>query len=45
MDQPPRQAGPVLAAARAHGLELDVHEFPEGTPTAADAARAVGCTV
>jgi prolyl-tRNA editing enzyme YbaK/EbsC (Cys-tRNA(Pro) deacylase) len=45
MDQLPRQAGPVLAAARAHGLELDVREFPEGTPTAADAARAVGCTV
>jgi Cys-tRNA(Pro) deacylase len=35
----------VLAAARAHGLELKVREFPEGTPTAADAARAVGCDV
>jgi prolyl-tRNA editing enzyme YbaK/EbsC (Cys-tRNA(Pro) deacylase) len=45
MDQQPKQAGPVLAAARAHGLELEVREFPEGTPTAADAARAVGCTV
>jgi prolyl-tRNA editing enzyme YbaK/EbsC (Cys-tRNA(Pro) deacylase) len=41
----PRQAGPVLEAARAHGLELKVREFPEGTPTAADAARAVGCDV
>jgi Cys-tRNA(Pro) deacylase len=45
MDQPPKQAGPVLQAARAHGLELDVREFPAGTPTAADAARAVGCAV
>jgi prolyl-tRNA editing enzyme YbaK/EbsC (Cys-tRNA(Pro) deacylase) len=45
MDKQPKQAGPVLAAARAHGLELEVREFPEGTPTAADAARAVGCTV
>lgn len=35
----------MLAAARAHGLELDVREFPAGTSTAADAARAVGCAV
>ncbi len=34
-----------LEAARAAGLEPDVHEFPEGTKTAADAARAVGCEV
>jgi prolyl-tRNA editing enzyme YbaK/EbsC (Cys-tRNA(Pro) deacylase) len=26
-------------------LEVDVHEFPEGTKTAADAAEAVGCDV
>ena len=26
-----------------YGLEIDVHEFPEGTKTAADAADAVGC--
>jgi Cys-tRNA(Pro) deacylase len=45
MDQLPKQAGPVLEAARAHGLELEVREFPAGTPTAADAARAVGCDV
>jgi prolyl-tRNA editing enzyme YbaK/EbsC (Cys-tRNA(Pro) deacylase) len=43
MDKLPKQAGPVLEAARAHGLELEVREFPEGTTTAADAARAVGC--
>jgi len=28
-----------------HGIEIDVHEFPEGTKTAADAAEAVGCSV
>jgi len=30
-------------AARDAGLEIDIHRFPEGTRTAADAARAVGC--
>jgi prolyl-tRNA editing enzyme YbaK/EbsC (Cys-tRNA(Pro) deacylase) len=45
MDQLPKQAGPVLQAASAHGLDLEVHEFPAGTPTAADAAHAVGCAV
>jgi Cys-tRNA(Pro) deacylase len=34
----------VDAAARA-GLTIDVRRFPEGTRTAADAARAVGCEV
>lgn len=34
------------AEAEARGLgELDVREFPEGTRTAADAARAIGCQV
>ncbi len=28
-----------------YGIEIDVHEFPEGTKTAADAAEAVGCSV
>ena len=28
-----------------HGFEVDVHEFPEGTKTATDAAEAVGCDV
>ncbi|HUG87508.1 MAG TPA: YbaK/EbsC family protein, partial [Actinomycetota bacterium] len=32
------------AEARRLG-ELDVREFPEGTKTAADAARAIGCEV
>jgi prolyl-tRNA editing enzyme YbaK/EbsC (Cys-tRNA(Pro) deacylase) len=45
MERQPKQAGPVLEAARAHGLELEVREFPAGTTTAADAARAVGCSV
>jgi Cys-tRNA(Pro) deacylase len=44
-DDLPRAAAAVVAAARAHGLELDVREFPEGTRTAADAARAIGCEV
>ncbi|MFP4627073.1 MAG: YbaK/EbsC family protein [Natronomonas sp.] len=26
-------------------IEIDVHEFPEGTKTAADAAEAIGCSV
>ena len=33
---------------RAHaecGIEVDVHEFPEGTKTAAEAAEAVGCSL
>ncbi len=35
-------------AARAderYGFAVDVHEFPEGTKTAADAAAAIGCDV
>ena len=32
-------------AADEHGFEVEVHEFPEGTKTAADAAEAVGCDV
>jgi len=35
----------VVTAARAAGLEIEVERFPEGTRTAADAARAVGCEV
>lgn len=34
-----------LEAARARGLSPEVREFPGGTRTAADAARAVGCEV
>src|SRR3990170_8830958 len=35
----------VVAAARDTGLEIEVERFPEGTRTADDAARAVGCEV
>lgn len=35
----------VIAAAREAGLDIEVERFPEGTRTAADAARAVGCDV
>ena len=35
----------VLAAARTKGLTVEVHQFPEGTKTAADAAAAIGCSV
>ncbi len=33
----------VVDAARELGLEIDIHLFPEGTKTSADAAAAVGC--
>jgi prolyl-tRNA editing enzyme YbaK/EbsC (Cys-tRNA(Pro) deacylase) len=32
-------------AAEELGFDVDVHEFPEGTKTAADAAEAIGCDV
>ena len=35
----------VTAAAREAGLEIGVRRFPEGTRTAEDAARAIGCSV
>ena len=35
----------VASAARAAGLDVDIERFPDGTRTAADAARAVGCEV
>lgn len=35
----------VAAAAAAAGLQIAVRRFPEGTRTAEDAARAVGCDV
>jgi Cys-tRNA(Pro) deacylase len=35
----------VVAAAAAAGLQIEVERFPEGTRTAEDAARAVGCEV
>jgi len=35
----------VVEAAATAGLTIDVVRFPEGTRSAADAARAVGCSV
>ncbi|WP_132058291.1 YbaK/EbsC family protein [Halorussus amylolyticus] len=32
-------------ASREYDFEVDVHEFPEGTKTAKDAADAIGCDV
>jgi prolyl-tRNA editing enzyme YbaK/EbsC (Cys-tRNA(Pro) deacylase) len=32
-------------ARETYGVEVEVHEFPEGTKTAADAANVVGCDV
>jgi Cys-tRNA(Pro) deacylase len=42
---PHRNAALVVAAADAQGLAIEVHEFPDGTRTAADAAAAVGVDV
>ena len=44
-DDLPRAAAAVVEAGRPRGLDLDIREFPDGTRTAADAARAVGCQV
>lgn len=33
----------IAQAAREAGLDIEIHRFPEGTRTAADAARAIGC--
>ena len=47
-DDPSRQhpnLARVVDAAAAAGLPIEVQRFPEGTRTAADAARAVGCDV
>jgi prolyl-tRNA editing enzyme YbaK/EbsC (Cys-tRNA(Pro) deacylase) len=38
-------AAAVTEAGRSRGLEVDVREFPDGTRTAEDAARAIGVTV
>src|SRR5437016_11324465 len=35
----------MLGAAVERGLRIELRRFPEGTRTAADAARAVGCDV
>ncbi len=41
----PASSQRVVEAARAAGLEIEVREFPEGTRTAEDAARAIGVSV
>ena len=41
----PRAEEFARRAADDHGFDVDVHEFPEGTKTAADAAAAVDCSV
>jgi len=40
-----RNARAVADAARDLGLDVEVREFPDGTRTAEDAARAIGVTV
>lgn len=40
-----RMSEKLVAAARALGLTMEIHRFPQGTKTAADAARAIGCPV
>lgn len=39
------RAQAVVEAGRSLGLDVHVREFPEGTRTAEDAARAIGCEV
>jgi len=41
----PSAAAFVDRAREEYGVAVDVHEFPEGTKTAADAAEAIGCEV
>jgi prolyl-tRNA editing enzyme YbaK/EbsC (Cys-tRNA(Pro) deacylase) len=41
----PRVEEFVEAARERYGLDVSVHEFPEGTKTAEDAAAAIGCDV
>jgi prolyl-tRNA editing enzyme YbaK/EbsC (Cys-tRNA(Pro) deacylase) len=39
----PEASQRVVAAGKAAGVEIEIHEFPEGTKTSADAAAAIGC--
>jgi prolyl-tRNA editing enzyme YbaK/EbsC (Cys-tRNA(Pro) deacylase) len=43
VDTWPEPVERVSAYLAQMGVEARIEEFPEGTPTAADAARAVGC--
>src|SRR5581483_2095113 len=45
MDTWPEPVERVAAVLRAHAVEARLEEFPEGSPTAEAAARAVGCTL
>lgn len=41
----PRASRVIVDAAAERGLAIEIHTFPDGTKTAADAARAVDCDV
>ncbi len=41
----PRASQLIVEAAAAQDLAIEIHTFPDGTKTASDAARAVGCDV
>jgi prolyl-tRNA editing enzyme YbaK/EbsC (Cys-tRNA(Pro) deacylase) len=43
VDEWPEPVERVAAVLRVRGIDARLEEFPEGTPTAAAAARAVGC--
>jgi prolyl-tRNA editing enzyme YbaK/EbsC (Cys-tRNA(Pro) deacylase) len=45
MDAWPEPVERVAAVLRAHAVEARLEEFPDGSPTAEAAARAVGCTL
>ena len=44
MDSWPEPVERVAAVLRAAAVDARIEEFPEGTPTAGEAARAIGCT-
>ena len=39
----PEASRRVIEGGRALGVDIDIHVFPEGTKTSADAAAAIGC--
>ncbi len=43
MPEWPEPVGRVAAVLRVGAIDATIQEFPQGTPTAEDAARAVGC--
>jgi prolyl-tRNA editing enzyme YbaK/EbsC (Cys-tRNA(Pro) deacylase) len=44
VDSWPEPVERVAAVLRAAAVDARIEEFPEGTPTAGEAARAIGCT-